>query len=148
MSECLQGFNAGSTTEEALGPLVLIDTAGCGMEEAADEDSGSKRNEVRVTRRMRMSKLSTMLLLHVSRPDNRMARHAANIRLISLKEENVSLALILDWHACQGEAAVALAHAQRLLSAGVRPERIGIITPYNAQVHSLAHLDSGKLALA
>ena len=30
---------------EALGPLVLLDTAGCGMEEAADEDSDSKRNE-------------------------------------------------------------------------------------------------------
>ena len=30
---------------EELGPLVLIDTAGCGMEEAADEDSDSKRNE-------------------------------------------------------------------------------------------------------
>ena len=30
---------------EELGPLVLIDTAGCGMEEVADEDSDSKRNE-------------------------------------------------------------------------------------------------------
>ncbi len=28
-----------------MGPLVLIDTAGCGMEEAVDEDSDSKRNE-------------------------------------------------------------------------------------------------------
>ena len=58
--------------------LLLIDTAGCGMEEAADADSDSKRN--------------------------------------------------------QGEAAVALAHAHRLVAAGVRPQDIGVITPYNAQV--------------
>ncbi|CAL5218349.1 g9 [Coccomyxa viridis] len=64
---------------EALGPLVLLDTAGCGMEEAADEDSDSKWNE--------------------------------------------------------GEAKVALAHADRLLAAGLQPASIGIITPYNAQVH-------------
>jgi hypothetical protein len=38
----LQGVDAEA---EELGPLVLIDTAGCGMEEAADEDSDSKRNE-------------------------------------------------------------------------------------------------------
>ena len=64
--------------EDDIGVLTLIDTAGCGMEEAADEDSDSKRNE--------------------------------------------------------GEAEVTLAHAQRLVSGGVRPEDIGIITPYNAQV--------------
>jgi ATP-dependent RNA/DNA helicase IGHMBP2 len=58
--------------------LTLIDTAGCGMEEAVEEDGDSKRNE--------------------------------------------------------GEAKVTLAHAQRLVSGGVRPEDIGIITPYNAQV--------------
>lgn len=34
-----------SSADEALRPLVLIDTAGCGMEERADEDSDSKRNE-------------------------------------------------------------------------------------------------------
>ncbi len=68
--------------------LTLIDTAGCGMEEAADEDSDSKRNE--------------------------------------------------------GEARVTIAHAQRLVSGGVRPEDIGIITPYNAQVEGT----KGTLAFA
>lgn len=63
---------------EALGTLLLVDTAGCGMDEAAEPDSDSKRNE--------------------------------------------------------GEAAATLAHAQRLVSAGVRPQDIGVITPYNAQV--------------
>lgn len=38
----VQGLEA---EDEAVGPLVLIDTAGCGMEEVADEDSDSKRNE-------------------------------------------------------------------------------------------------------
>ena len=38
----LQGVDAGS---EALGPLLLIDTAGCDLDETADEDSDSKRNE-------------------------------------------------------------------------------------------------------
>ena len=38
----LQGIDA---EHEELGPLVLIDTAGCGMEEAVDEDSDSRRNE-------------------------------------------------------------------------------------------------------
>lgn len=59
--------------------LLLIDTAGCGMEEAADADSDSKRNP--------------------------------------------------------GEAAATLQHAQRLVAAGVRPQDIGLITPYNAQVN-------------
>ena len=38
----VQGVDGGG---EALDPLVLIDTAGCGMEEAADEDSDSRKNE-------------------------------------------------------------------------------------------------------
>lgn len=70
-----QGVSVGEADSSV---LTLIDTAGCGMEEAADEDSDSKRNE--------------------------------------------------------GEAQVTLAHARRLVSAGIRPEDIGIITPYNAQV--------------
>ncbi|KAK9915598.1 hypothetical protein WJX75_001370 [Coccomyxa subellipsoidea] len=70
--------------------LTLIDTAGCGMEEAVEEDGDSKRNE--------------------------------------------------------GEAKVTLAHAQRLVSGGVRPEDIGIITPYNAQVHLLKELRPSALS--
>ena len=38
----VQGVDAES---EAFGPLVLIDTAGCEMEETADQDSDSKLNE-------------------------------------------------------------------------------------------------------
>lgn len=34
----------------------------------------------------------------------------------------------------EGEARVAIAHAKRLLEAGVSPGDIGIITPYSAQV--------------
>lgn len=68
--------------------LTLIDTAGCGMEEAAAEDSDSKHNE--------------------------------------------------------GEARVTLSHAQLLIDGGVRPEDIGIITPYNAQVTALRYLCSGN----
>lgn len=68
--------------------LTLIDTAGCGMEESAAEDSDSKRNE--------------------------------------------------------GEARVTLSHAQLLIDGGVRPEDIGIITPYNAQVTALYCLGSGS----
>lgn len=72
--------------------LTLIDTAGCGMEEAAAEDSDSKRNE--------------------------------------------------------GEARVTLSHAQLLIDGGVRPEDIGIITPYNAQVIALEYLGSGNIKFA
>lgn len=32
-----------------------------------------------------------------------------------------------------GEAEVAIAHANRLIESGVRASNIGIITPYNAQ---------------
>lgn len=34
----------------------------------------------------------------------------------------------------EGEAAAALAHAERLIAAGLAPQDIGIITPYSAQV--------------
>jgi superfamily I DNA and/or RNA helicase len=34
----------------------------------------------------------------------------------------------------EGEARVAVAHAKRLIEAGVSPGDIGIITPYSAQV--------------
>eukprot|EP00897_Mesotaenium_endlicherianum_P009120 jgi/Mesen1/8236/ME000443S07386 len=63
-----------------LPPLVLIDTAGCDMEEVKEEEGGSTLNE--------------------------------------------------------GEARVVLAHAHRLLAAGLTPDHIGIITPYSAQVSS------------
>jgi superfamily I DNA and/or RNA helicase len=39
----------------------------------------------------------------------------------------------------QGEAQAALAHAERLLAAGLAPTDVGIIAPYSAQVgHSAA----------
>jgi superfamily I DNA and/or RNA helicase len=38
----------------------------------------------------------------------------------------------------RGEAQAALAHAQRLLAAGLAPSDIGIITPYSAQVAFVA----------
>ena len=60
-----------------LGVLALIDTAGCGMEEEAEEGGDSRSNP--------------------------------------------------------GEARAALAHAGRLLAAGVAPADVGVITPYNAQ---------------
>lgn len=34
----------------------------------------------------------------------------------------------------EGEARVAIAHAKRLIEAGVSPVDVGIITPYSAQV--------------
>lgn len=37
----------------------------------------------------------------------------------------------------EGEAAVAVAHAKRLVESGLNPSDIGIITPYAAQVQSL-----------
>lgn len=42
---------------------------------------------------------------------------------------------------------VALAHADRLMSAGLQPSNIGIITPYNAQVKlRLGRLDCPQTA--
>ena len=73
-----QGVDTARAAGAEWGPVLLLDTAGCGMEEAADEGSDSRRNE--------------------------------------------------------GEARVALAHAQRLLDLGLRAEDVGIITPYSAQV--------------
>jgi superfamily I DNA and/or RNA helicase len=35
----------------------------------------------------------------------------------------------------EGEARVVMAHVARLVAAGLRPANVGIITPYNAQVH-------------
>ncbi|KAK1282076.1 hypothetical protein QJS10_CPB22g01375 [Acorus calamus] len=70
----IEGVQKSSSTEPT---LVLIDIAGCDMEEKKDEEE-STMNE--------------------------------------------------------GEAAVAIAHAKRLVEGGVRPSDIGIITPYAAQV--------------
>ncbi|KAK1259687.1 hypothetical protein QJS04_geneDACA010290 [Acorus gramineus] len=70
----IEGVQKSSSTEPT---LVLIDIAGCDMEEKKDEED-STMNE--------------------------------------------------------GEAAVAIAHAKRLVEGGVRPSDIGIITPYAAQV--------------
>jgi hypothetical protein len=71
----VQGVDASAAAE--LGVLALIDTAGCGMEEVAEEGGDSRSNP--------------------------------------------------------GEARAALAHASRLLAAGVAPADVGVITPYNAQ---------------
>ena len=43
-----------------------------------------------------------------------------------------------------GEARAAMAHVRRLLSAGVRAEDIGVITPYSAQVGVLRELRSAS----
>ena len=71
-------MNSSRASAEEYGPLLLLDTAGCDMEEGTQEGSDSRLNE--------------------------------------------------------GEAAVALAHAGRLVDLGVLPGDVGIITPYSAQV--------------
>ncbi|XP_039115419.1 DNA-binding protein SMUBP-2 isoform X1 [Dioscorea cayenensis subsp. rotundata] len=83
----IEGVQRSSSTESA---LLLIDTAGCDMEEKKDEED-STMNE--------------------------------------------------------GEAAVAIAHAKRLVESGLHATNIGIITPYAAQVVLLKTLRSkeGKL---
>ncbi|BBM97873.1 ATP-dependent RNA/DNA helicase IGHMBP2 [Marchantia polymorpha subsp. ruderalis] len=48
----------------------------------------------------------------------------------------------------EGEAKVAVAHALRLLDAGVKASDIGIITPYNAQVGVLRLMRAGDKKLA
>ena len=45
----------------------------------------------------------------------------------------------------EGEAAAALRHARDLVEAGVRPEEIGIISPYNGQVSFLRALRPDEL---
>lgn len=73
-----QGVDAARASSQDYGPLLLLDTAGCDMEEAQEEGIDSRLND--------------------------------------------------------GEARVALAHAARLMELGVPAPRIGIITPYSAQV--------------
>lgn len=76
-----------------MGPIVLLDTAGCEMEEDATEGADeSKRN--------------------------------------------------------QGEAKVAIHHCVQLLKAGIRPQDIGIITPYNAQVRQACCAHAQQLSKA
>lgn len=41
----MQGVHRGEGQEEALGPLLLLDTAGCDMDEQAEDGSGSKFND-------------------------------------------------------------------------------------------------------
>lgn len=74
----VQGVDTTVAAAPEYGPVVLIDTAGCDMEEAGQEGGDSRLNE--------------------------------------------------------GEAEAALAHAARLVSLGVAPADIGVITPYSAQV--------------
>jgi len=76
---------------DVLPVLLLIDTAGCEMEEALEVGGESKLN--------------------------------------------------------RGEAEVAIAHVQRLLRSGMKPSKIGIITPYAAQLGALRELRSEKLKL-
>lgn len=47
----------------------------------------------------------------------------------------------------EGEAAVAISHAKRLVESGVNPSEIGIITPYSAQVICLKMLRGKESAL-
>ncbi|KAK9868471.1 hypothetical protein WJX84_007692 [Apatococcus fuscideae] len=86
----LPGVTVEGEREESLGPLLLLDTAGCDMDEQAEEGSGSKYND--------------------------------------------------------GEAQVVWAHVHGLLEAGLKPQDIGIITPYNAQVCQLRGLRPASLA--
>ena len=46
----------------------------------------------------------------------------------------------------EGEAGVVMAHVARLIAAGVRPQDIGVITPYSAQVGRLRELRPEALA--
>jgi DNA polymerase alpha-associated DNA helicase A len=48
----------------------------------------------------------------------------------------------------RGEAAVVVMHVRSLLTAGVRPEDVAVITPYNAQLALLSRLLSGDEATA
>ncbi|KAK9825119.1 hypothetical protein WJX74_010900 [Apatococcus lobatus] len=86
----LPGVQVGEQKEEGLGPLLLLDTAGCDMDEQAEDGSGSKYND--------------------------------------------------------RETEVTWAHAHTLLEAGLKPQDIGIITPYNAQVARLRGLRPSQLA--
>ena len=71
------------STDETTLPLVLIDTAGCDLEE--DDTEGDSRSNA-------------------------------------------------------GEAQIAVQHTETLITAGVRPEEIAVITPYNAQAQRLRNL--------
>jgi ATP-dependent RNA/DNA helicase IGHMBP2 len=83
--------------DDAFGPLLFIDTAGCGCDEAVGSGEGA------------------------SSPD-------ASIRN-------------------DGEAAAAWAHVRRLvISAGLRPGDVGVISPYAAQVAALRELRAAEAA--
>ena len=41
----VQGVQIDEAQEEGLGPLLLLDTAGCDMDEQAEDGSGSKYND-------------------------------------------------------------------------------------------------------
>ena len=104
--------------------LLLVDTAGCDMEEVAEEggDSTSNPGEAQV---------------HCS------SDHSAHVW--TMQEQ--WLLLHAEWHVglvfaessgrvnrLRYNLQAVLAHAQALIAAGVSPADIGIITPYNAQV--------------
>jgi hypothetical protein len=107
--------------------LLLVDTAGCDMEEVAEEggDSTSNPGEAQV--------LCSCEILYL-----------AFSGVWTMQEQ--WLLLHAQWHVgwsadspgrvsrppCDLQAV--LAHAQALIAAGVSPADIGIITPYNAQV--------------
>ena len=40
-----QGVSLNDSNRESMGPLLLLDTAGCDMDEQAEEGSGSKFND-------------------------------------------------------------------------------------------------------
>jgi len=80
-SHLLEDLPGCTSTPDTAIPLLLVDTAGCDLEEEEDRHSTSKANE--------------------------------------------------------GEANIVVAHVERLTQAGVRPEAVAVITPYNAQVRLL-----------
>lgn len=161
---------AGGTAEAADQPvLLLIDTAGCDMEEQQEEEGDSKvragceQAGLMASACLPIRQACLWWVQRCNAPGFRLhgssaayasfARRPGTLHLLRLlclptfewrKYRLPRLVAPRQWN--DGEAGVVMEHVRRLMAAGVAPSDIGIITPYNAQVGGLS--DGGICLLA
>lgn len=116
--------------------LLLVDTAGCDMEEAAEEggDSLSNPGEAQVPLPLPPASFPYLLLIPACHHADRIVLQQA-LQLLACHPQH-SLSCSHSEIIVLSRAQAVLAHAQALVEAGVSPADIGIITPYNAQVQA------------
>jgi hypothetical protein len=113
--------------------LMLVDTAGCDMEEHCEV--GRYKLRIQFINSLKARLVTTLVILRVS-SERLVANVAFTFALCRYREEEG------DSKDNPGEAAAVMACVRRLIRSGaVSPEDIGVITPYSAGLCKLNAVD-------